>query len=48
VSSGQRTDIFAANRFIIDTLNESVIDVLPEEGWNLLDSHLRQRTPAIH
>jgi len=39
---------YMPNRFIIDTLNESVIDVLPEEGWNLLDSHLRQRTPAIH
>lgn len=29
-----------ANRFIIDTLNNSVVDFLPEEGWELLNRHL--------
>lgn len=29
-----------ANRFIIDTLNNSVVDLLPEEGWEILDQYL--------
>jgi hypothetical protein len=31
-----------ASRFIIDTLNDSLVD-LPEEGWEMLDSvYMRQ------
>jgi hypothetical protein len=31
---------FLASRFIIDTLNDSVVD-LPEEAWEKLDRYLR-------
>ncbi|KAI6778721.1 uncharacterized protein J7T54_000755 [Emericellopsis cladophorae] len=31
---------YMPNRFIIDTLNNSVLDSLPEEGWELLDKCL--------
>jgi len=31
---------YMPNRFIIDTLNNSVVDLLPEEGWEILDQYL--------
>lgn len=45
------SNIGTANRFIIDTLNESVIDLLPEEGWTMLDQCLHQSdkaSPEMH
>lgn len=30
----------AANRFIIDILNDSVVDTLPDEGWEMLNHYL--------
>lgn len=36
-----------ANRFIIDTLNDSVIDFLPEEGWEMLDRFLQHNEASV-
>ncbi|RBR18811.1 uncharacterized protein FIESC28_05861 [Fusarium coffeatum] len=38
-------DLMPANRFIIDTLNESVID-LPDEGRELLNRYLCPSSPS--
>ena len=31
--------VCTANRFIIDVLNDSIIE-LPEQGWEMLEQHL--------
>ena len=39
-TDGRSTDRLKANRFIIDVLNDSVADVLPEDGWRKLNQYL--------
>jgi hypothetical protein len=40
VEAGEEGLDLMPSRFIIDTLNDSVLD-LPEEGWEKLDRYLR-------
>jgi hypothetical protein len=37
-----------ANRFIIDILNDSVADFLPEEGWEKLNKYLCRDEGEAH
>jgi hypothetical protein len=39
VAAGEQAVNLMPNRFIIDTLNSSVVN-LPEEGWDMLNKHL--------
>ena len=46
--TGWSTDRLKANRFIIDILNDSVADVLPEEGWEKLNQYLCHDDEVAH
>ncbi|KAL6852547.1 hypothetical protein ACO1O0_007093 [Amphichorda felina] len=37
IEAGDEGVTYMPNRFIIDTLNNSVVDFLPEEGWEMLN-----------
>ncbi|KAF4122027.1 hypothetical protein GMORB2_7620 [Geosmithia morbida] len=40
MEAGDESDYYMPSRFIIDTLNESVIDTLPDQAWELLNQFL--------
>lgn len=46
LSAGDVRGDLMPNRFIIDTLNDSIVE-LPDEGWELLSSHLNS-APISH